>query len=136
MTSLVSLLLLLISLNSPSRKREPRFQQLYAYVVVSYTTTNYKTYHFVSQVFGYCSSIRSDPFRGLEKQARVEAELLEGQGQIQRPELAREMSVSLNGGSTTRADAERSRMYWVKRAVAEYESGLDAVYYPASVCNW
>ena len=136
MTSLVSLLLLFTALNSPARNREPRFQQLYAYVVVSYTTSDYKTYHFVSQVFGYCSSIRSDPYRGLERQAKTEAELLEGQGQIPRPARAREMSVSLNGGSTTRESAERSRAWWVKRAVAEYESGLDAIYYPASVCSW
>src|SRR5687768_10327196 len=99
--------------------RSLAFTQYYGYVVVHYETTSYRTTQYVSQVFGYCSSIGNDPFRGLERQAKTEAELLEGQGQITRPSNARSMRISLSGGMLSRESAEKSREFWLKRGAVE-----------------
>jgi hypothetical protein len=126
---------LLFALQSSNATPQPGVTQYYGYILVIYDKTDYRTSNYVSQVFGYCSSM-SDPVNELEKQAKTEVELLEGQGQIIRPPNTTKMRVSLHGGNLSRANAERSRDYWVNHGAGEYESGLDAVYYPAKVCSW
>jgi hypothetical protein len=115
--------------------RPPSQQQLYGFVHVAYTdaSAGYRTTHYVSQVVGYCQSPRRDGFRELERLAVSEADNLEAGGQIARQG---QRKVSFNGGLSSRSSAETSRQYWIRTGAVSYASGLDAIYYPATVCSW